>query len=396
MNKKNVRDIDLQGKRVLVRVDFNVPLDGDKVTDDTRIRAAIPTLKYILEQKPKAVILMSHLGRPKSGPDPKFSLKPVLPILSEQLGVEVAFADDCVGEVAEQAVANLPESGVLLLENTRFHAGDEKNDEIMSKQLAALADVYVNDAFGSAHRAHASTTGVALLLPAVGGFLMEQELTFLVNAINNPERPFVAILGGAKVSGKIEVIQSLLQKVDKLLIGGGMANTFFKANGVDVAESLVEDDALELARSLIETAGDKLVLPNEVVIADAFDNNAKSMSVPSTENLPSGWRIMDIGAGTLQQFEQVLSTAKTVVWNGPVGVFEMPNFAHGTVEIARLLAKLTTDGATTIIGGGDSVAAVQQAGVADEVTHISTGGGASLELLEGKILPGVAALNDRA
>lgn len=395
MNKKTIRDIDLKGKRVLVRVDFNVPLEGSTVTDDTRVRESIPTLKYILDQKPKAVILMSHLGRPKGGPDPKYSLKPVLPVLQKYITAPIAFAEDCVGPVAEKAVAELPAGGVLLLENTRFYPGEEKNDVGIAKQLAALGDVYVNDAFGSAHRAHSSTEGVAQLLPAVAGFLMEKELDFLVNAIEKPERPFVAILGGAKVSGKIQVIEALLGKVDKLLIGGGMANTFFKAKGWNVGDSLVEDDALDLARSLMEKAGDKLVLPREVVIADAFSNDAKAVSIPAGEDVPAGWRIMDIGTGAIKAYEAELAQAKTVVWNGPMGVFEMPNFAKGTVELAKILASLTSKGTKTIIGGGDSAAAVNDAGVADKMTHISTGGGASLELLEGKALPGVVALNDR-
>lgn len=395
MNKKTVRDINLTGKRVLVRVDFNVPLDGETVTDDTRITAAIPTLKYILEQHPKCMVLMSHLGRPKDKPDPKYSLKPVVSTVAKHLGVDVAFADDCIGPVAEQAVAALPEGGVLLLENTRFHAGETKNAPEMIQQLVALGDVYVNDAFGSAHRAHASTTGIAEFMPAVAGFLMERELDFLVNAVESPKRPFVAIMGGAKVSDKIEVIQTLLQKVDKLLIGGGMANTFFKAKGIRIAESLVEDEALPTALALITAAGDKLVLPREVVIADAFDNGAKSMSIPSDEHVPDGWRIMDIGMGAVRAFQAELEKAKTIIWNGPMGVFEMPNFAKGTLELAQTLAKLTEGGATTIIGGGDSAAAVNQAGLDDKMTHISTGGGASLELLEGRQLPGVVALNDR-
>ncbi|PJF42371.1 MAG: phosphoglycerate kinase [Phototrophicales bacterium] len=395
MNKKTIRDIDLSGKRVLVRVDFNVPLDGETITDDTRIRAAIPTLKYILEQKPKALILMSHLGRPKGQRSEKDSLRPVVPVLSEYLGVPVAFAEDCVGPVAEQAVGALPEGGVLLLENTRFHAEETKNDPEFAKQLAALGDVYVNDAFGSSHRAHASTTGVAEYLPAVAGFLLEREINFLVNAIENPERPFVAILGGAKVSDKIEVIQTLLTKVDKLLIGGGMANTFFKARGTDVGDSLVEDNALDVARNLMAAAGNKLILPREVVIADAFDNDAKTMSIPSDENVPAGWRILDIGSSAVSAFQKELENARTVVWNGPMGVFEMPNFARGTLQLAHTLAELTEKGATTIIGGGDSAAAVTQAGLADKMTHISTGGGASLELLEGRQLPGLAALDDK-
>lgn len=395
MNKKTVRDIDLSGKRVLVRVDFNVPLDGESVTDDTRVRAAIPTLKYILEQQPRSLVLMSHLGRPKGEANPKYSLRPVVSVLKQHLGVEVEFIDDCIGQKVEEAVAELPKGGVLLLENTRFHAGEKKNDPDMATQLAKLGDVYVNDAFGSAHRAHASTTGVADHLPAVAGFLLEKELDFLVNAVEDPKRPFVAILGGAKVSDKIEVIQTLLTKVDRLLIGGGMANTFLKANGVNVADSLVEDEAIETAKDILEAAGDKLMLPREVVIADAFDNNAKVMSIPSDEDVPAGWRILDIGSGAIRAFQEELKTAKTVVWNGPMGVFEMSNFAKGTLELAETLAEITSDEVATIIGGGDSAAAVTQAGLADKMTHISTGGGASLELLEGRSLPGVVALNNK-
>ncbi len=393
MNKKTIRDIDLTGKRVLVRVDFNVPIDENgRVTDDTRIRAAIPTLKYILDQKPRYVALMSHLGRPKDEPDPKYSLRPVVLVLAGLLGVEVAFAEDSVGEVAQRAAAALPDGGVLLLENTRFHKEEKKNDEAYARQLAELGDVYVNDAFGSAHRAHASTEGVARYLPAVAGFLMEKELNYLANAIANPERPFVAILGGAKVSDKIGVIEALLGKCDRLLIGGGMANTFFKAQGYDMGDSLVEEEALDTARNLLAQSGDKLVLPEEVVIADAFDNNANTRVIKPAEGVPAGWRVLDIGPGAVEQYRAILKDARTVVWNGPMGVFEMPNFAKGTFQIAEILAESS---ATTIIGGGDSAAAVQQAGLADRMSHISTGGGASLELLEGKELPGVVALNDK-
>ncbi len=391
MTKKTVRDISLTGKRVLIRVDFNVPVKDGVVTDDTRIRAAVPTLKYILEQKPRYIALMSHFGRPKAGPEAKYSLKPCVAVLAQHLGVNVAFADDCVGEVAEKAAAALPQGGVLLLENTRFHPTEEKNDLDLAKQLAALGDVYVNDAFGSAHRAHSSTEGVARYLPAVGGFLMEKELAYLVKAIEDPKRPFVAILGGAKVSDKIAVIESLLGKCDKLLIGGGMANTFFKAQGIAMGDSLVEEEALETAKQLLSKSGGKLVLPEEVVIADAFDNGANSKTIKISEGVPAGWRALDIAPGAVEAFRKVLKDAKTIVWNGPMGVFEMPNFAKGTFAVAQILAE---SNATTIVGGGDSVAAVQQAGVADRMSHISTGGGASLELLEGKVLPGVAALQD--
>lgn len=392
MNKKTVRDVDLKGKRVLMRVDFNVPVKDGKVTDDTRIRAAAPTIQYVLAQKPRYVALMSHFGRPKEGPDPKYSLRPVAPVLAGYLGVDVAFAEDCVGEVAEKAAAALPPGGVLLLENTRFHKGEGKNDPDLAAKMARLGDVYVNDAFGSAHRAHASTEGVAKHLPAVAGFLMEKELDYLVTALENPKRPFVAILGGAKVSDKIAVIEALLGKCDRLLIGGGMANTFFKAQGMAVGDSLAEDEALDTAKALLAKGKGKLTLPVDVVIADAFDANANTRTIRVGEAVPAGWRILDIGPESVEYFTVILTEAKTVVWNGPMGVFEMAPFAKGTNAIARVLAELD---ATTIIGGGDSAAAVEQSGLADKMTHISTGGGASLELLEGKALPGVVALQDR-
>ncbi len=392
MNKKTVRDIELTGKRVLIRVDFNVPVKDGNVTDATRVRAAIPTLKYILEQKPRYIALLSHLGRPKGEANPAFSLKPVVAVLAELLGVDVAFAEDCVGDVATQAAAALPEGGVLLLENTRFHVTEKKNDPEFAAQLAQLGDVYVNDAFGSAHRAHASTEGVTQHLPAVGGFLMQKELDYLVNAVTAPEHPFVAILGGAKVSDKIAVIEALLTKCDKLLIGGGMANTFFAAQGYAMGDSLVEADAVETAKMLIEKGSAKLVLPDKVVIADAFDNDAASKVINAADDVPEGWRILDVAPETVEKFRAALADAKTVVWNGPMGVFEMDNFAKGTFQVAEILAESS---ATTIIGGGDSAAAVQQAGLAERMSHISTGGGASLELLEGKALPGVVALNDQ-
>ncbi len=396
MNKKTVRDVELTGKRVLIRVDFNVPLQGDEVTDDTRIRAAIPTLKYILEQKPRSVTLMSHLGRPKDAPDPKYSLKPVVPVLSKLLGVPVAFAEDCIGETAKQAVAALPQGGVLLLENTRFHVEEKKNNPEFAAELAQLGDVYVNDAFGSAHRAHASTEGIARHLPAVAGFLLEKEIEFLSNAISNPDRPFVAILGGAKVGDKIGVIKALLGKVDTLIIGGGMANTFRKAQGHEMGKSLVDEGAIELARELIEQAGSKLVFPSDVIIADAFDNGANTQVLNLEEaDVPESWEVLDIGPKATEDFAAILRQAKTVVWNGPVGVFEMENFAKGTFAIARILAEITAGGAKTIIGGGDSAAAAAQSGLSEQMTHISTGGGASLELLEGIELPGLAALQDR-
>jgi phosphoglycerate kinase len=391
MNKKTVRDINVSGKRVLVRVDFNVPLDSGRVTDDTRIRAAIPTIQYLIDKGAK-VILASHLGRPKGKVAPEFSLKPVAVRLEQLLGVPVAMASDCVGPEVESAVAHLEPGQVLLLENLRFHPEEEKNDPAFAAQLAKLADVFVNDAFGAAHRAHASTEGVTHFLPAVAGFLMQRELDFLGRAMADPERPFIAILGGAKVSDKIGVISNLLTKVDNLLIGGGMANTFLKAKGLDMADSLVEDQVLDTARSLMAAAGVRLLLPVDAVVADAFDANANARTVPVAA-IPAGWRVLDIGPETVRQYEQALQGAKTVVWNGPMGVFEFPRFAAGTVAVAKALAALPD--AVTIIGGGDSVAAVEQAGVADKMTHISTGGGASLEFLEGKELPGVAALLDK-
>lgn len=395
MDKQTIRDIDLHGKRVLVRVDFNVPLENGQITDDTRIRAAVPTLKAILEQKPRAIALMSHLGRPKGGPDPKYSLAPVAPALAALLGTDVQFAGETVGETAEKALAALPEGGVLLLENTRFYPGEEKNDADLASRMAKLGDVFVNDAFGSAHRAHSSTVGVIQHLPSVAGLLMEKEINYLSTALENPEHPFIAILGGAKVSDKIEVIESLLGKVDKLLIGGGMANTFFKAQGHNLGSSLVENDAVETARALLAKGADKLALPVDVVIGDKFDNSAHTNTIRVEEGVPDGWGIYDIGPYTVEVFRTHLNGARTVVWNGPMGVFELDKFAAGTRAVAKILAKLTQQGATTIIGGGDSAAAVEEAGLADQVTHISTGGGASLEMLEGKTLPGVAALKDK-
>ncbi len=391
MNKKTVTDLNVKNKKVLVRVDFNVPLDAARrITDDRRIVAALPTIRYLLDQG-AAVILMSHLGRPKGAPDPEFSLKPVAAHLSDLLGQPVTMAEDCVGPDVQKAAAALKPGAVLLLENLRFHNEETKNDPEFAKQLASLADVYVNDAFGAAHRAHASTEGINHYLPSAAGFLMQKELDFLGKALEAPEHPFVAILGGAKISDKIGVIDNLLSKVDQLLIGGGMANTFLKAQGYDVAESLVENDSLDNARSLLEQGKDKLVLPVDVVVADRFDNDAKKQVV-KVDAVPSGWRILDIGPETVKMFNQVLAQAKTVVWNGPMGVFEFPEFAKGTFAVAKALADIK---ATTIIGGGDSAAAVEQSGLAEKMTHISTGGGASLEFLEGQVLPGVAALNDR-
>lgn len=390
MNKKTVKDIDLRGKRVLMRVDFNVPMADGKVTDDKRIKAALPTIQYVLDQG-ASVILMSHLGRPKGGPDPEFSLKAAAETLAGLLGRPVQMAPDCVGPVAEKMAKALQPGDVLMLENTRFHAGEEKNDLELAKQMAALGDAYVNDAFGSAHRAHASTEGVARFLPAVSGFLMEQELEYLGRATANPEHPYVAILGGAKISDKIAVVENLLAKCDKLIIGGGMANTFLAARGLDMQDSLVEAASIETAKSILAKSADKIILPVDAVIADRFDAGADAQTV-DVDKIPAGWRMMDVGPKTLEAYKAALSGAKLVVWNGPVGVFEFPKFAEGTFALAKLLAE---SGATTVIGGGDSASAVKKAGVAKQMTHVSTGGGASLEFLEGKELPGVAALMDK-
>jgi phosphoglycerate kinase len=391
MKKKTIRDVDVEGKRVLIRVDFNVPLSEGAVTDDTRIRAALPTIQYVLDEGGTAV-LCSHLGRPKGKPDDALKMDPVAGRLEELLGRPVQKLDDCIGPEVEAAVGDAQPGDVILLENTRFHPGEKSNDPEFSKKLAGLADLYVDDAFGSAHRAHASTEGVTHYLPAVAGFLMEKELEFLGEALASPKKPFVAILGGAKISDKIGVIDNLLDRVDALLIGGGMANTFLKADGYDVAESLVEDESVDTASGLLKQAGDKLVLPVDVTVADRFAADAFSQVV-AVGGVPAGWRILDIGPRTLEVFQERLAGARTVVWNGPMGVFEFPKFAVGTEAVARMLAALPE--ATTIIGGGDSAAAVQRTGLAGKMSHISTGGGASLELLEGKTLPGVAALEDK-
>ncbi len=388
--KKTVRDVEVAGKRVLVRADFNVPLADGRVADDTRIRAALPTINYLLEHGAK-VILMSHLGRPKGKVVSELRLDPVADRLAELLGRPVRKLDDCVGPEVASAVAEMRSGDVILLENTRFHPEEKANDPAFARKLASLADVFVNDAFGAAHRAHASTVGVAEYLPSVAGFLMEKEIAVLGQTLAAPEHPFVAILGGAKISSKIGVIDNLLTRVDGLLIGGGMANTFLKAQGREIGQSLVEDDSLDVARETLEMAGEKLSLPVDVVVADRFDAEANSKVVP-VDQVPEDWRILDIGPETVELFKRKLAGARTVVWNGPMGVFEFPRFAAGTEAIARFLAE---SGATTIIGGGDSAAAVKQAGLADKMTHISTGGGASLEFLEGKPLPGLAALEDK-
>ncbi|XP_008798227.1 phosphoglycerate kinase 3, cytosolic [Phoenix dactylifera] len=387
---------DLKGKKVFVRVDLNVPLDDNlKITDDTRVRAAVPTIKYLMQHGAK-VILSSHLGRPK-GVTPKYSLKPLVPRLSELLGVNVEMADDCIGEGVQKMVAALPDGGVLLLENVRFYKEEEKNDPEFAKKLASLADLYVNDAFGTAHRAHASTEGVAKFLkPSVAGFLMQKELDYLVGAVAKPKRPFAAIVGGSKVSSKIGVIESLFENVDILLLGGGMMFTFYKAQGLSVGSSLVEEDKLDLATALIEKAKSKgvsLLLPTDVVVANKFAADADTKVVPAS-GIPDGWMGLDIGPDSIKIFSETLDSTKTIIWNGPMGVFEFDKFAVGTEAIAKKLADLSGKGATTIIGGGDSVAAVEKVGLADKMSHISTGGGASLELLEGKSLPGVLALDD--
>jgi phosphoglycerate kinase len=374
-----------------MRVDFNVPMANGIVTDDKRIKAALPTIQYVLEHD-ASLILMSHLGRPKgTGFEPAFSLKAASEALAKLLGKPVRMAPDCVGPEVEAIVKTLKPGDVLMLENTRFHKGEEKNDLNLAKQMAALGEVYVNDAFGSAHRAHASTEGVARFLPAVSGFLMEQELEYLGRATDNPAHPYVAILGGAKVSDKIAVIENLLTRCDTLIIGGGMANTFLAARGYNMQESLVETGSVEIAKTIIAKAGDRLMLPVDAVAADKFDAEAASQVV-DLDRVPAGWRVLDIGPKSIAQFGEVLTHAKLVVWNGPMGVFEFPRFAEGTFAIARLLA---ATGATTVIGGGDSASAVKKAGVAKQMTHVSTGGGASLEYLEGRVLPGVAALNDK-
>lgn len=398
LRKLTIDDLDVKGKRVLVRVDFNVPLKEDEqgnlvVADDTRIREALPTIRALMQAGAK-VILMSHLGRPKGQPDPKYSLAPVARRLEELLGVRVRFVSNIVGEAVRQAINSMPEGGVILLENTRFHPGETKNDPELARQLAELADVYVNDAFGSAHRAHASTEGVAhYVKQAAMGYLMKREVEYLSRLLENPEHPFVAILGGAKVSDKIGVIKNLLPRVDRLLIGGAMSYTFLKALGHNVGASRVEEDRLEEARQLYEAAQGKILLPVDHVVAPEFSNEAPSQVVEG--DIPDGLMGLDIGPKTIERYREEILQARTVVWNGPMGVFEMPNFAKGTFAIAEALAEATDRGALTVVGGGDSVAAITQAGYADRVSHVSTGGGAMLEFLEGKELPGLIALTDK-
>ena len=404
MSKLSIRDIELRNKRVFIRVDFNVPLteDGSTITDDTRIVATLPTIEYALRHHAK-VILASHLGRPKGKPNPKYSLRPVVDrlreLLDKQVGesINVAFSPDCVGEIAEEMARQLESRQVLLLENLRFHAEEEANDPAFSKALASLAEVYCNDAFGSAHRAHASTEGITHhLKPAVAGLLMEKEITYLGKALESPEKPFVAIIGGSKISGKIDVIQNLLDKVDTLVIVGGMAYTFYRSKGVATGKSLVEEDKIDLAKGTLEKAGAKgvnIVLPVDNILADSFSNDAKTQPWDTSKDFPADWQGLDIGPRSVGTIEDVVSRARTIVWNGPAGVFEFPNFAKGTNAIARAVA--ANKAAISIIGGGDSVSAINQAGVASQITHISTGGGASLEFLEGKKLPGVEALTNK-
>jgi len=398
LDKLTVSDLDVKGRRVLMRVDFNVPLESGRVANDKRLRAALPTIRYILE-KGGALILMSHLGRPKGKRVPELSLKPCARALQDLLQQPVAFADDCVGPNAEAAAGSLSSGGVLLLENLRFHKEETDNDEGFSRSLAALGDLYVNDAFGTAHRAHASTAGVTrFLTPCAMGLLIEKEIAYLGDALTQPERPFVAILGGAKISGKIDVIDNLLPKVDRLIVGGGMAYTFFKAQGLEIGNSLVEADKLDLARSLLEKGGDKLVLPMDCICSDRFDFSTRTSGelVPTAVDAIAPDHFgLDIGPETVARFQKIIEDARTIVWNGPMGVFEIDATAAGTYAVANALAEATRNGAISVIGGGDSAAAVEKAGLADQMTHISTGGGASLEFLEGKELPGVAALTDR-
>jgi phosphoglycerate kinase len=385
-------DTALRGKRALVRVDFNVPLDGEKVSDDTRIRAAVPTIT-LLREKGARVVLLSHLGRPKGKPEAKYSLKPIVSAASAALGVTVQWCDETVGEKAVAATRALKDGDVLLLENTRFLPGEEKNDEALSKQLAELGDLFVNDAFGAAHRAHSSTAGVAKFVrPAVAGLLMQKELDYLGGALEHPKRPFIAILGGSKISGKIDVIEALLPKCDGLLIGGAMACTFYKAMGLETGKSLVEPDRVEMAEDLIERAGYRLTLPHDATVAPSMEAGSKAHAVKK-DAIPAGEAMFDIGPDSQASFGRAIAAAKTIIWNGPMGVFETPPFDAGTNTVARAMAEATSRGATTIVGGGDSAAAVEQAGLASKMSHVSTGGGASLEFLEGKALPGVECLD---
>ena len=398
MAKLAVEDLEVKGKRVLMRVDFNVPLERGKVANDKRIRASLPTIKYITE-KGGRLILMSHLGRPKGERKPEMSLRPCVPVLSDLLGKSVSFVDDCIGDAAKAAVEKLDDGEILLLENLRYYKEETENDNGFAAKLAGLGDVYVNDAFGTAHRAHASTEGVTHHIDqCAAGFLLMKEIEYLGDLMEDPERPFVAILGGAKISGKIGVISNLLPKVDKIIIGGGMAYTFFKAKGLEIGNSLLEEDKIGLAKELLEKGRDKIVLPVDCMITNILDFDARrvgELKEVAADAIPEGWMGVDIGTNSIEQFGAILKDAKTIVWNGPMGVFEIDATAKGTFAIAKVLAEATLNGAATVIGGGDSASAVVKAGVEDKVSHVSTGGGASLEFLEGKVLPGVAALTDK-
>jgi phosphoglycerate kinase len=398
MNKLTVEDLDLKGKRVLMRVDFNVPLEGGRVANDTRIRAALPTIKYIGNAGGK-LILISHLGRPKGKRIPEMSLKPCVTVLNALLGKKVRFADDCIGEAAEAAVESLGEGDVLLLENLRFYQQETDNDPDFAAKLAKLGDVYVNDAFGTAHRAHASTEGVThYMAQCAAGYLMMKELTYLGGVMTDPQKPFVAILGGAKISGKIDIISNLLPRVDKIIIGGGMTYTFFKAQGREIGKSLLEKDKINLAKELLQQGAAKIILPVDCMVTDIFDFDARkvgALAAVAADAIPKDKFSLDIGPKTIEKFQSIVRNVKTIVWNGPMGVFEIEETAKGTYAIAKALADATAGGATTVIGGGDSAAAIDKAGLADKVSHVSTGGGASLEFMEGKVLPGVAALTDK-
>ncbi len=398
MKKLTVEDLDLQGKRVLMRVDFNVPLEGREVVNDKRIRAALPTIRYVVGKGGK-LVLMSHLGRPKGSRVAEMSLKPCVAVLSRLLGKDIAFVADCIGEAVETAVNGLNNGDVLLLENLRYYTEETDNDAEFAAKLAKFGDLYVNDAFGTAHRAHASTEGVTRFFKqCAAGYLMVKELDYLGRVMENPARPFVAILGGAKISGKIDVLSNLLPKVDKVIIGGGMAYTFFKARGFEIGRSLLEEDKVAYAQDILAQAGDKLVLPVDCMVTDFFDFKARKIGTlkeVSVDAIPIDWESLDIGSKTIDAFRSVLENARTVIWNGPMGVFEIDETARGTYAIADLLSQVTAKGAITVIGGGDSASAVNKAGVADKVSHVSTGGGASLEFIEGKTLPGVAALTDK-
>ena len=398
MPKLTVEDLDLGGRRVLMRVDFNVPLEGGRVANDKRIRAALPTIQNILDRGGR-LILMSHLGRPKGTRVPEMSIQPCVPVLNHLLNKEVGFINDCIGDAIERAVEKLEDGDILLLENLRYYKEETDNDPGFAEKLAGLGELYVNDAFGSAHRAHASTEGVTHYFDqCAAGYLMVKELDYLGRVMENPERPFVAILGGAKISGKIDVMTNLLPKVDRVIIGGGMAYTFFKAQGFEIGRSLLEADKVDYAKDILAQSGNKIVLPVDCQVTDFFDFDARKigeLKQVDANSIPAGWESLDIGSESIKKFRTILSDAKTVIWNGPMGVFEIPETARGTYAIAELLAEVTAEGATTVIGGGDSAAAIDKAGVADKVSHVSTGGGASLEFMEGKTLPGVAALTDK-